>query len=193
MKITLLTAAAAMALVSAFASVPASAEQNNYRSHQEQGQTARDGDRDHQGQDRADRNDGDHQGQDQADRNHGDQRQYGDMRRRHHGRSWRDSRSDARWDEQQHNGYYQNSRWHYGPPPANRYGTRGFALGYHPWARGQRLGYYNGRYAEVDYRSHGLRRPSRGYHWVRDDNSGDFLLAAIATGIITSVILDQGR
>ncbi|MES1200018.1 MAG: RcnB family protein [Pseudomonadota bacterium] len=61
-----------------------------------------------------------------------------------------------------------------------------------PWARGQRLGAYNGRYAQVDYRSQHLRTPPRGYHWVRSDD-GDFLLAAVATGLITQVILSGGR
>jgi Ni/Co efflux regulator RcnB len=56
------------------------------------------------------------------------------------------------------------------------------------WARGQRLGGYAHRYPVVDYRAHRLRSPPRGYHWVRDDR-GDYLLAAIATGVIASVII----
>jgi Ni/Co efflux regulator RcnB len=45
----------------------------------------------------------------------------------------------------------------------------------------------------VDYRSHdNLRPPPRGYHWVRND-SGDYLLAAIAGGLITAVILNNTR
>jgi Ni/Co efflux regulator RcnB len=106
--------------------------------------------------------------------------------------AWRDQRADARWDESQHNGYYDHSRWHYGPPPSDSYGRAGFSLGYHPWARGQRLGYYGDRYQEVDYRSEHLRRPHRGYHWVRDDR-GDYLLAAIAGGVIADVIFNSNR
>lgn len=110
---------------------------------------------------------------------------------RHDGRhAWRDDRRDARWDENQHNGYYVGNRWHFGPPPQSRMGHSNVALGYHPWARGQRLGYYNQRYAEVDYRQQHFRRPPRGYHWVRDDR-GDFILAAIATGLIAQVILSN--
>jgi len=30
--------------------------------------------------------------------------------------AWRDDRRDVRWSDQQHNGYYQNGRWTYGPP-----------------------------------------------------------------------------
>jgi Ni/Co efflux regulator RcnB len=107
--------------------------------------------------------------------------------------SWRDARNDARWDERRHNGYYRNNMWTYGPPPEGRYGRGEIVYGYQPWQRGQRLGYYEGRYDEVDYRSNrGLRAPPRGYHWVRND-SGDYLLAAIAGGLIAAVILNNTR
>ena len=36
---------------------------------------------------------------------------------RHGNKRWRDDRRDARWDDSQHNGYYDRSRWHAGPPP----------------------------------------------------------------------------
>jgi Ni/Co efflux regulator RcnB len=118
--------------------------------------------------------------------------QAGDQHRDRHGyrQNWRDTRTNARWDETQHNGYYTGSRWHYGPPPQNY--QRPVTFGYHRWSAGQRLGYYNGRYQEVDYRQEHLRRPHRGYHWVRD-NDGDLLLAAVATGLIAQVILSGGH
>jgi Ni/Co efflux regulator RcnB len=104
--------------------------------------------------------------------------------------NWRDDRANARWDDNRHNGYYRNSQWSYGPPPA---GVRDVVYGYQPWRRGQRLGYYNGRYAEVDYRSErSLRQPGRGQHWVRNDG-GDFLLVAIATGVIVQAIISSNR
>ena len=56
----------------------------------------------------------------------------------------------------------------------------------HRWQRGERID-NRYRYAEIDYRRHNLRAPQRGYHYVRDDR-GDILLAAIATGLIVSVI-----
>jgi rSAM-associated Gly-rich repeat protein len=106
--------------------------------------------------------------------------------------SWRDARSDARWDDRRHNGYYRDGQWTFGPPEA-RYGRGEVVYGYQPWQRGQRLGYYQGRYSEVDYRTdRRLRAPPRGYHWVRND-SGDLLLAAIAGGLITAVILNNVR
>jgi Ni/Co efflux regulator RcnB len=45
------------------------------------------------------------------------------------------------------------------------------------WRRGSR----------VDYRSHHLRPPPRGYEWRQVD--GNYVLAAVATGLIASVIL----
>ena len=107
-------------------------------------------------------------------------------------RSWRETNRTAAWDNNQHNGYYRNNVWHRGPPPSAQTGQRNVTLGYRPWARGQRLGYYNGRYAEVDYRQQNLRAPPRGYHWVRDD-SGDYLLAAVVGGLIAQVILSGSR
>jgi Ni/Co efflux regulator RcnB len=43
----------------------------------------------------------------------------------------------------------------------------------------------------VDYRQHHLRKPPRGYEW-RESN-GQFILAAVATGVIASIILDSGH
>jgi len=102
--------------------------------------------------------------------------------------NWRDDRQEVRWDENQHNGYYDNNRWNYGPPPADRYGRPGFAPGYQPWVRGQSLGYYSGRFTVVNYRQHNLRRPNRGYTWVQDDR-GDYLLVAVRSGLIAQVII----
>ena len=46
---------------------------------------------------------------------------------------------------------------------------------------------------QVDYRTNrSLRQPPRGYHWVRNDG-GDYLLAAIAGGLIAQVILNSSR
>ncbi len=91
-------------------------------------------------------------------------------------------------DAKVHNGYYVKNVWHYGPPPASVYRVKGFQLGFKPWARGDRLGYYGNRHVEVDYRARHLKAPPRGYHYVRDDNTGEILMAAIATGIIASIL-----
>ncbi len=111
-----------------------------------------------------------------------DRREYRDDRRD-------DRRSDGRWDGRRHNGYRYQGRWHYGAPPVAYYGRPGFEPGYQAWRRGDRLppGY---RYQVVDYRRYNYAPPPRGYHYVRDDR-GDVILAAIATGIIASIILSN--
>ena len=58
---------------------------------------------------------------------------------------------------------------------------------HHHWERGHR---YDGRVIIVrDYEHYRLRPPPRGYHWVRDDND-DYVLVAIATGIILDNVLN---
>jgi Ni/Co efflux regulator RcnB len=111
--------------------------------------------------------------------------------RRHRGdRDWRDDdrREHRRWDRRRFNGYNYRGRWHYGPPPARWAPYADY--GYRNWRRGDRLpAYYRDSYYVVrDYDRYGLRRPPRGYHYVRDDR-GDYLLVGIATGVILGVIL----
>lgn len=50
--------------------------------------------------------------------------------------------------------------------------------------------YRGSRYVVTDWRHDHLREPPRGYHWVRSDN-GDFLLVAVATGIIADILAHQ--
>jgi Ni/Co efflux regulator RcnB len=62
----------------------------------------------------------------------------------------------------------------------------------HRWNRGDRMGHNDWSSAQpVDYRAHHLRRPPHGYAW-RESN-GQFILAAVATGVVASIILDRGR
>lgn len=62
----------------------------------------------------------------------------------------------------------------------------------HNWSRGQRMGYNDWQRAQqVDYRTYRLRQPPRGYEWRRSNDR--FLLVAVATGLIASVILSSGR
>lgn len=56
----------------------------------------------------------------------------------------------------------------------------------HDWRRGHRYG--GPIYVVRDYRHYHLRRPPRGYGWVRADNN-DYLLVALATGIIMDIAL----
>ena len=59
----------------------------------------------------------------------------------------------------------------------------------HKWRKGQKLARNQRRYVVSDWSRRGLRAPPRGYQWVREDNnSGDFLLVAAATGLIASIL-----
>ncbi|HRD29421.1 MAG TPA: RcnB family protein [Caulobacter sp.] len=114
-------------------------------------------------------------------------------RRDHRRDDRRDRRWDSRtrWDRGRHNGYYYNNRWHYGQPPAAYYGRPGYYPGYNAWRRGAYLPpSYRGRgYVVYDYGRYRLRPPPRGYYWYRDGD--DFLLAAVATGLILDVIVNH--
>ena len=95
----------------------------------------------------------------------------------------------ARWDGGgRNNGYYYNNRWSYGPPPSDYYGRPGFRPGYNEWRRGSYLpSYYRGNgYVVRDYGYYRLRPPPRGYYWYRAGD--DYVLAAIATGLIFDII-----
>jgi Ni/Co efflux regulator RcnB len=61
----------------------------------------------------------------------------------------------------------------------------------HSFRRGQRLPerYRNHQYVVNNYREHHLRPPPRGYHWVQ--TGGDYVLAAVATGIIADLIINH--
>ncbi|HVC17964.1 MAG TPA: RcnB family protein [Rhodanobacter sp.] len=102
----------------------------------------------------------DHHGHDRGhDRDHGD----GHDRGRH---------DQGRYDGRDHDRGYgdrDGGRRHY----AHRH-----------WERGHR--YYGPDYVVRDYRHYRLRPPPRGYRWVRDDNN-DYLLVAVATGIILDI------
>jgi len=111
---------------------------------------------------------------------------------RHDGDRWdrREDRWDARrrWDGGRHNGYYVRDRFYYGAPPVEAYRYRGYRPGYEAWRRGAYLPSYYRDYEYVvrDYSYYRLRPPPRGYHWYRTGN--DYVLAAVATGLIFDVI-----
>jgi Ni/Co efflux regulator RcnB len=62
----------------------------------------------------------------------------------------------------------------------------------HHWNQGERMGQNDWNNAQpVDYRAHHLRAPPRGYEWRQ--SNGQYVLAAVATGIIASIVLNSGR
>ncbi len=62
---------------------------------------------------------------------------------------------------------------------------------YHQYYRGDRLPYeYRHRnYVVNDWRSHRLSAPPHGHYWVQ--SGADYLLVAIATGIIVQLVLNN--
>ena len=56
---------------------------------------------------------------------------------------------------------------------------------YLPYQFRQRQYYVN------DWHARRLYAPPQGYQWVQADDSGDYLLVAIATGLIANLILNQ--
>jgi Ni/Co efflux regulator RcnB len=54
---------------------------------------------------------------------------------------------------------------------------KGYHMRHEDWDRGE----------QVDYRTYHLRRPPNGYEWRLVD--GNYVLAAVATGIVASVIV----
>ena len=62
---------------------------------------------------------------------------------------------------------------------------------YDNWYRGSRLPpeYHSRHYVVEDWRGHHLSAPPRGYHWVQAGS--DYLLVAIATGVIAQLLLSN--
>jgi Ni/Co efflux regulator RcnB len=90
---------------------------------------------------------------------------------------------------------------HYGEPPHHGESSHHDSHDHHYKGfhdRGRHEGWYkkgghvpqeyrHGTWVVTDWRSHRLHAPPRGYEYVRSDN-GDFLLVAVATGVIASII-----
>lgn len=142
------------------------------------------------------RGQGGQQGQDQQQ----DHRKHGDHDRRDN-RGYRNDR-DNRYDRSERhdrNDRYQYDRSRYVRDDRGVRDHRGRYYIVHDRGRHEgwykRGGYLPPRYRETryyvtDWRAHRLYAPPRGYRWVRSDND-DFLLVAIATGIITNIILSN--
>ena len=94
-----------------------------------------------------------------------------------HGRGGNDSHHDDRHDDHGHDQHANDRGRGAGPD--------------HSFYRGGRLPtqYRSRQYVVDDWRGHHLSAPPRGYHWVQ--TGGDYVLAAIATGVIASVLLNQ--
>jgi Ni/Co efflux regulator RcnB len=73
--------------------------------------------------------------------------------------------------------------------PGRQFDRRGYPQPHAEWRRGGRVpNEYRGRnYVVNDYRAYQLQAPPRGYQWV--GVGGDYVLAAIATGLIAQIIV----
>ncbi|TCS12230.1 RcnB family protein [Caulobacter sp. BK020] len=92
----------------------------------------------------------------------------------------------GRYDQRHDDRYDRHDRRDYGHSRREAAHER---RDYRRWERGQRLDarYRDDRYYVRDWRRHGLRAPPRGYRWQRVDDR--YILAAVATGLIASVII----
>lgn len=78
----------------------------------------------------------------------------------------------------------------HGPAPHEASIDRpGGPVPHNDWHKGERLPqeYRDRNYVVDDWHGHGLQPPPRGYQWV--GVNGDYVLAAVATGIIANVLL----
>ena len=98
--------------------------------------------------------------------------------RREYRDNQRDARRDYRDDRRDDRRDYQ-ARGNRGAGPR------------HDLYSGQRLpsNYQNRQYVVDNWRSHRLSAPPRGHHWVQVGN--DYVLAAMATGVIASIFLSN--
>ena len=101
-------------------------------------------------------------------------------------------RSDNRYDNrnerrfERRDGRVMGNRGDYRNEDRYAYGARG-----PEWRRGGHIPdqYRSRQYVVEDWRSHRLNAPPRGYQWVQV--GGDYVLVAIATGIIAQLLLNQ--
>ena len=81
------------------------------------------------------------------------------------GVSWAQDHDDHH-DDAHHQSYVKHEEWH-----------KGAKINHDDWQRGE----------VVDYRTYHLKPPPRGYEWREVD--GNYVLAAVATGVIASAIV----
>ncbi|MDM0055167.1 RcnB family protein [Variovorax fucosicus] len=108
----------------------------------------------------------------------GDRQDFRNDRNGRNGRNDRDGRFDHRGDRQD----FRDGR---------HVDRSGFPSPHAEWRRGGRVPTeYRGRnYVVNDWRGHHLNAPPRGYQWV--GVGGDYVLAALATGLIAQIIVGQ--
>lgn len=121
--------------------------------------------------------------------------------RRFDGRPGDGRQGDGRYEQQDQRGYGDRNFDRRGPHrdyrgnqdfrDGRQFDRRGFPQPHTEWRRGGRVpAEYRGRnYVVNDYRAYRLQPPPRGYQWV--GVGGDYVLAAVATGVIMQIIAGQ--
>lgn len=84
----------------------------------------------------------------------------------------------------------QHGRGHGPAPHEASVGGPGGPVPHNDWHKGERLPaeYRDRNYVVDNWHEHGLQAPPRGYQWV--GVNGDYVLAAVATGVIANVLLN---
>lgn len=97
----------------------------------------------------------------------------------------------GRYDHRGHRGPHAGYRGDQDFRDGRQFDRRGFPQPHSEWRRGGRVPTeYRGRnYVVNDWRAYRLQQPPRGYQWV--GVGGDYVLAAIATGLIAQIIAGQ--
>ncbi|WP_110654430.1 RcnB family protein [Salinicola halimionae] len=112
----------------------------------------------------------------QANPGHGNGHGHGhDKGHRHH------DRDDHRHDHDR----YDHNRYDH-----NRYDHDRYRDHHHDWREGGHIAsryYRDDRYWVRDWHSRHLPQPPHGHRWMHID--GDYVLAAVATGVITAIVL----
>ncbi|MEG8103737.1 RcnB family protein [Xanthomonas hortorum pv. gardneri] len=103
-------------------------------------------------------------------------RRDGPQARRYYGNGYREGYRDARYRDR----HYDRGGYAYVPAPVY-YGRPAYVRGHR---------YQGPIYVVNDYDRYNLRYPPRGYRWQRD-NTGNFLMVAIATGVIADLVLNN--
>jgi Ni/Co efflux regulator RcnB len=86
-----------------------------------------------------------------------------------------------------HRNDHRNGPAMHGPAMHNSYSHHD-SYSHRDWRKGGHIARNDwGRGHKVDWRRHRLHAPARGYEWREVD--GNYVLAAVATGLIASVIL----
>ena len=90
---------------------------------------------------------------------------------------------------QPHRGDHHRGPAHHHAMPDHHHGPGRGAGPDHRWFKGSRVPpqYRSRHYVVNDWRGHRLSAPPRGYHWVQ--YGSDYLLVAIASGVIAQLVL----